>query len=195
MGDDIPVAPVTRQASRKDVWLPAGTWYDYWTHEAYHGPAGVTVAAPLDRLPLFVRGGAIIPQGPVMQYDGERSLDEVTLLVYPEGVSSFSLYEDDGLTNAYRDGCYAETCFTCTTDAAGLTFHINPTQGLGSLLPANRRYLLKLRTSRAPHEVRLEGADVLLPQQQGAESGWWHDGANFLFVDMPQTPCTARITW
>ena len=187
---------MTRQgATQWTVYLPAGTWHDYWTHETYHGPAGVTVAAPLDRLPLFVRGGAIIPQGPVMQYDGERSLDEVTLLVYPEGKSSFSLYEDDGLTNAYRDGSYAETRFTCNANTSGVTFHIDPTQGETSLLPTDRRYLLKLRTSRAPHEVRLEGAGAPLPQQRVAGPGWWHDGAHFLFVRMPPTPCTTRIAW
>ena len=153
-GDDILVAPVTRKgATQWTIYLPAGTWHDYWTHETYHGSTGVTVAAPLDRLPLFVRGGAIIPQGPVMQYDGERSLDELTLLVYPEGEASFSLYEDDGLTNAYRDGSYAETRFTCTADAAGAAFHIDPPKGKTSLLPANRRYLLKLRTSRVPAPV------------------------------------------
>ena len=195
-GDDILVAPVTRQgATQWTVYLPAGSWHDYWTHETYHGPAGVTVAAPLDRLPLFVRGGAIIPQGPVMQYDGERSLDEVTLSVYPEGELSFSLYEDDGLTNAYRDGSYAETRFTCNANTSGVTFHIDPTQGETSLLPTDRRYLLKLRTSRAPHEVRLEGAGAPLPQQRVAGPGWWHDGAHFLFVRMPPTPCTTRIAW
>ncbi len=130
-----------------------------------------------------------------MQYDGERSLDELTLLVYPEGEASFSLYEDDGLTNAYRDGSYAETRFTCTADAAGATFHIDPPKGKTSLLPANRRYLLKLRTSRVPHEVSIEGAGAVLPHHQGSEPGWWHDGAHFLFVRMPPTPCTARIVW
>jgi hypothetical protein len=64
-----------------------------------------------------------------------------------------------------------------------------------SLLPANRRYLLKLRTSRAPHEVGLEDASTLLPQRQDAGSSWWHDGAHFLFVRMPPTPCTVRISW
>jgi alpha-glucosidase len=119
----------------------------------------------------------------------------VTLLVYPEGTSSFSLYEDDGLTNAYRDGCYAETRFTCTADASGVTVHIDATQGETSLLPAGRRYLLKLRTSQAPHDVTREGAGARLPRQQATEPGWWHDGAHFLFVRMPPTPCTARIAW
>ena len=102
-GDDLLVAPVTREgATAWPVYLPAGGWYDFWTGARHEGPGGITVEAPLDRLPLFVRAGAIVPLGPVVQHTGERPLDEVTLLIYPEGASRFELYEDDGRTNAYR---------------------------------------------------------------------------------------------
>src|SRR4030095_10031168 len=60
------------------------------------------LAPRLDRLPLLLRAGAIVPRGPVVQHTGERPLDEVTLLMYPEGASRFELYEDDGRSNAYR---------------------------------------------------------------------------------------------
>ena len=60
----------------------------------------MTIAAPLDRLPLLVRAGAILPLGPVVQHTGERPLDELTLQIYPEGASRFELYEDDGRSNA-----------------------------------------------------------------------------------------------
>ena len=149
-GDDILVAPVTREgAAHWTVYLPAGTWHDFWTPATYCGPCGVTVEAPLDRLPLFVRGGAIIPQGPVMQYDGERATDEIALLVYPEGTSSFVMYEDDGRTNAYRHGAHAETRFTCVADAAGVTFRIDT-----AATDAGRRYTLRLQD----REVRLPPA-------------------------------------
>ena len=68
-GDDLLVAPVTREgATHWPVYLPAGRWHDFWTHEAYEGPCGISVEAPLDRLPLFVRAGAIVPMGPVTQH-------------------------------------------------------------------------------------------------------------------------------
>ena len=67
--------------------------------------------------------------------------------------------------------------------------------GETSLLPTERRYLLKLRTSRALHDVTLEGCGVTLPQQQGAELGRSHDGGHSLLVRMSPTPCTARIVW
>ena len=85
-GEDILVAPVTRKgATHWTVYLPDGVWHDYWTHRAYQGPGGVTVPAPLDTLPLFVRAGAIIPLGPVKQHDGDQGPDVLSLLVYPHG--------------------------------------------------------------------------------------------------------------
>ena len=83
-GDDLLVAPVTREgATAWPVYLPAGRWHDFWTGVRYEGPGGVTLPAPLDRLPLLVRAGAILPLGPVVQHTGERPLDEVTLLDLP----------------------------------------------------------------------------------------------------------------
>jgi len=184
-GDDLLVAPVTRRgATHWTVYLPAGTWHDFWTQERYHGPAGVTVAAPLERVPLFVRGGAIIPLGPVAQYDGEQPLDEVTLLVYPEGEASFKLYEDDGRSNAYRDGGWVETRFDCAADATCVTFRIHPPQGDALLITADRRYTLKLRAPHVPREVTIDGTPHVCQ----------HDG-RFVLVSMSRKPCSARITW
>ena len=193
-GDDLLVAPVTRRgATHWPVYLPAGTWYDFWTQETYTGATAVTVEAPLSRLPLFVRGGAIIPFGPVMQYDGEVPIDDVTLLAYPERDSAFTLYEDDGVTNAYRSGGYAETRLECSADAQGITFRVHSATGQASVIPAGRRYTLKMRAPRAPAGVFLEGGGALA-QGRNSDTGWWHDGGHFLFVRLPAGPCTARIT-
>ena len=89
-GDDLLVAPVTREgATAWPVYLPEGDWFDFWTGERHTGPGGVTLAAPLDRLPLLVRAGAILPLGPLVQHTGERATDELTLQVYPQGRSRF----------------------------------------------------------------------------------------------------------
>lgn len=189
-GDDILVAPVTRKgATHWTVYLPAGAWHDFWTHATYTGSGGVTVEAPLDRLPLFVRDGAIIPQGPVLQYDGERPTDEITLMVYPEGASSFVLYDDDGRTNAYREGGYAETWLACTSDAAGVAFRIDAPTGNAALIDPGRRYTLKLRATQAPRSVKVNGA-IVSPRE-----GWWFEDGQFVCVRMPPGPCTAQIAW
>ncbi|HEY4082483.1 MAG TPA: glycoside hydrolase family 31 protein [Burkholderiaceae bacterium] len=99
------VAPVTEQGqTSRRVYLPAGTaWYDWWTNERFAGGQWITAPAPIDRLPLFVRAGAIVPLGVAVSNTGEaQPLSEIR--VFPGADGSFSLYDDDGLTNEYRQG-------------------------------------------------------------------------------------------
>ncbi len=192
-GDDILVAPVTREgATAWPVYLPEGAWYDYWTGQRYVGPLGVTVEAPLDRLPLFVRGGAILPLVPPTQFDGDQSWDEITLLIYPEGSSRFELYEDDGRTNEYKQGRHAITAITCTVEDAGMTVRIQPHEGSADVLPPNRRYTLQLMTG-PPAGVRLDDA-ALARHDDGTrqDAGFWHDG-QFTYIRLDAAQGTVMI--
>lgn len=183
-GDDLLVAPVTREgATAWPVYLPRGGWFDFWTGERHQGPRGVTLAAPLERLPLLVRAGAILPLGPVVQHTGERPLDDVTLQIYPEGVSRFELYEDDGRTNAYRRGQYALTAITCDAQPHRIAVRVEAPAGDRFVVPAARRYLLRLRAAR-PSAVTVEGAGTLPPSSGDGRPGWWMD-ADFLCIRPP----------
>ena len=124
-GDALLVAPVIEEgADSRSVYLPAGMWYDFWTDELLVGPVHVEAHAPLERLPLYVRAGSVVPMGPVMQYVGERSVDSLALHVYPGdgrgggtgGVTPPLLYQDDGRTWAFRDGDNEITRFTLSTE-------------------------------------------------------------------------------
>lgn len=97
------VAPVTEQGqTSRPVYLPAGAdWYDYWTNQRYTGGQTITAAAPIDRIPLFVRAGSIVPMGvQVPSTATAQGLESIR--VYPGRDASFTLYDDDGTTNAYR---------------------------------------------------------------------------------------------
>ena len=97
------VAPVTQQGvtSRK-VYLPAGSdWYDYWTDQRHAGGQTIEAAAPIDRIPLFVRAGSIVPMGVQVPSTATRQALE-TIKVYPGRDATFTLYDDDGVTNAYK---------------------------------------------------------------------------------------------
>jgi alpha-D-xyloside xylohydrolase len=84
--------------------LPGGAdWYDFWTGERTAGGVTVTVAAPLDRIPLAVRAGSILPLGPVIEYAGQAT-DPIELRVYPGADGDFTLYEDGGDGYAYERG-------------------------------------------------------------------------------------------
>nr|WP_314466696.1 TIM-barrel domain-containing protein [uncultured Novosphingobium sp.] len=105
------VAPVTEQGqTRKSVYLPAGTaWYDYWTNQRFEGGQSVDVDASISRIPLFVKAGSIVPMGAAVKSTAEQQAIE-SIRVYPGADSHFTLYDDDGTTNAYRksDGRKAE---------------------------------------------------------------------------------------
>jgi len=187
-GDALLVAPVTRAgATHWPVYFPAGTWHDFWTGEAYVGPGAATVAAPLDRLPLFVRGGSIVPLGPVRQHDRDRASDEITLLIHPAGASSFTLYEDDGESNAYAVGGSALTEFTCAEDENGVVVTIGPPQGDVALIPQGRSYTLQICCPHPPRSVTLDGA--ALPQAHASR----HDGDRFLFIRLGGGTARVRI--
>lgn len=100
------VCPVTDYGARsRSVYLPAGSqWYDFYSGRAYEGGADITVQAPMDRMPLFVRGGSIIPVGPDMQWTAEKKAETIVLYIYTGADASFTLYEDDGTTYAYERG-------------------------------------------------------------------------------------------
>ncbi|MHB8500602.1 MAG: glycoside hydrolase family 31 protein [Candidatus Acidiferrales bacterium] len=131
-GRDILVAPVTEKgATRKRVYLPTGTWYDFWTGEKIQGGAEVTRPVDLTTLPLYVRAGAIIPMGPVKQYTTEKSAETLLFNVYPEADGEFELYEDDGTSFDYKSGKFtrlraswndAKRLFSLA-NSAGTPFH------------------------------------------------------------------------
>jgi alpha-glucosidase len=198
-GDDLLVAPVTREgATAWPVYLPAGRWHDFWTGASYEGPGAVTLPAPLERLPLLVRAGAIIPMGPIVQHTGERPLDEITLLIYPGGRSRFEMYEDDGRSNAYREGRHAVTAIECADEPGRVVVRIDAPAGDRSVIPAGRRYLLRLRISRSL-AVSVDGHGELTKRAgpEPVEPGWWVDGEGFTLVRLPALPAavvTVRTT-
>jgi alpha-D-xyloside xylohydrolase len=117
------VAPVTDQGvTSRDVYLPAGAdWYNYWTNERVHGGQTISVNAPIDQLPLFVRAGSIVPLGvPVLSTNEPQALKKVR--VYPGTDGSFTLYQDDGKTYGYEKG-ESKITHLHWDDAAGKLTH------------------------------------------------------------------------
>lgn len=121
LGDALLVAPpATWESSAPyDIKLPGPGWYDYWTGAKLDG-AHVQETPRLDRLPVFVRPGAIIPKQPLVQSTGETPEGALELHVYPGANCAGSLYLDDGVSFAYRRGDYLRQAITC--DAGSLMF-------------------------------------------------------------------------
>lgn len=139
-GPSLLVAPVYEYGARgREVYLPAGCgWYNFYSGDYYEGGQSIRAAAPYERIPLFVRAGAIIPMGPDMQYTDEKPTERITLYVYEGADGCFTLYEDDGLTYDYELGHYAVTDITYR-DADG-TLTISPRRGSYEGMPQSREY-------------------------------------------------------
>lgn len=116
-GDAFLVSPVVAAGKREqEMTLPAGRWYNYWTDEQVQGGRKIIVSAPLDQLPLFVKGGSIIPMAPVMEYSDQRPLDTLYVHLYPDASvgspEQYVLYEDDGTSLEYQQGKFSRTTMT-----------------------------------------------------------------------------------
>jgi len=107
-GPSILVNPVTEQdAVTRRLYLPKTKWYDFWTGSALNGGRSLDADAPLERIPLYVRVGAIIPMGPDIEYTMEKPADPIELRVYSGADGDFTLYEDEGDNYNYEKGVYA----------------------------------------------------------------------------------------
>src|SRR5215212_10103977 len=132
VGNDLLVAPIMKpDVTRRLVYLPAGSWYDYWTNKKYVGGTMISVDASLDVVPMFVRAGAIIPVWPSLNYVGEKPADPVTFNIYPDdaGSASARLYEDDGLSPAYKTGAFRRTSFTVRRSGRGSVISLGAPEG------------------------------------------------------------------
>lgn len=106
LGPFILVAPVYQEGVRaRVVYLPEGLWYDFWEGKVYKGPDYISIKAPLNRIPIFIREGSIIPLWEPQNFVGEKRQETLEILVYP-GRGEFTYYEDDGISWDYEKGAY-----------------------------------------------------------------------------------------
>ena len=130
-------------------YLPKGAmWYDFWTGKAYKGGQTITLTTTLNRVPMFVRAGSILPLGPEMQYVGEKAWDNLEIRVYPGADGSFTLYEDEGDGYNYEKGYYATITFRWNDKARQLTIGTRQGGYKGMILDRKFTIVLPDGTSR-----------------------------------------------
>lgn len=160
-GPSLLVNPVTTAgATSRSVYLPAGTqWHDFWTGNKQTGGQTIQTNAPIDKVPLFVRSGSILPYSPSIQYAME-SVDPIELRVYTGADGSFTLYEDEGDNYNYESGTHATIHFSWNEASGQLT--IGARQGSFPGMLANRTFKVVfvtpmhgagLETTASPDEV------------------------------------------
>ncbi len=178
-GRDLLVANVIEKgAQTKEVYLPAGCkWYDWNDNFAcYEGGQTIQVPVTLETIPMFVREGAVIPMADNQPMNMER--DPVTalhLLLVPGAERSYTMYDDDGVSNAYRSGMYRKTKIHMEgTDVVKVTF-----KSEGSYADSVKTVLAEIiRKDRSPFWAALDGRKLehFLNRRkfEAAESGWYY---------------------
>lgn len=142
-GENIMVAPVYRPDTYKRcVYLPEGNWYSYWSEEVYSGKRHILADAPIDIIPIFVKEGSIIPSIIPMSYVGEHDSEALILDVFVGKDGTYSLYEDDGVSNMYKEGKYSITDFKLCNENGSMVFYIKPVKR--DYLSKRIRYILRI---------------------------------------------------
>ncbi len=142
-GKNMLVAPVVEKgAETRQVYLPPGGWYDFWTGEYLEGGREISRKVDLDTIPLYLRAGSILPLGPVKQFTGEKVEEPLSISIYPRADASFLLYEDDGSSFNYRKGEWMGIQMDWHDAARTLTLRLSP--GSRMLHPLRREFVVSV---------------------------------------------------
>jgi alpha-D-xyloside xylohydrolase len=139
-GRSILVSPVMKQdATQRSLYLPASpAWYDFWSGARTAGEREIDADAPLDRIPLYVRAGSILPLGPEIEYADQKPADPIELRVYRGADGSFDLYEDEGDNDNYEKGAYS--VIPMRWDEAAKTLVIEDRKGRYPGMPESHKF-------------------------------------------------------
>jgi alpha-D-xyloside xylohydrolase len=151
-------------ATSRRVYLPRvspttdTTWYDFWTGEKLTGGRHIEAAAPLERIPLYVRAGSILPLGPEEEYADEKPNGPIELRVYPGADGAFTLYNDEGDNYDYERGAHSTT--TLTWSDATRTLTIAARQGAYPNMPRETTFhIVLVRPAHGTGEATIDTAD------------------------------------
>ncbi len=189
LGDSLLIAPVYTSMKvnkgwrKEDIYLPKGQWIDYNDGRKVNGPH-IIDAYPitLEKLPVFVKAGAIIPMYPEMLYNNQKPKDPVTFDIYPYGKSEFEMYEDDGLTRKYQQGEFAKQLIKVNAPegkAGDIEVNVGASIGEFDGKLATRVYEFEIHSELKPKSISFNGKTVLELANTGAYknivSGWYFD--------------------
>jgi len=162
-GDALLISPVVDQGqSVKPIYLPAGTWFDYFRGSELTGGQVIQYNVDLHTwadIPVFIRKGSILASQPVQDYVDQRQISQVTLDIFPSSqASQFVYYDDDGNTYAYEKGVYFRQ--EITAQETGKSAMVSLESPTGTYTPALRTYLVRIHGPKA-RAVSIDGQNIL----------------------------------
>ena len=186
-GNDILVAPIVTPADadktvRRTVWLPEGKWWNVCRSKMMDGNVTFTDTYGLEDIPYFYKAGSIIVNNPP-QKSVTTKAPTLILKVVPGADGSYSLYEDEGDTELYKDGVFSRTEFTQTRNAQSVTLNIGARTGVYPDMPDERAYRAEFIGSEKPERVLING-------NEAASGTWSYDSDNrTVTVNVPTASC------
>ncbi|MCM1261480.1 MAG: DUF5110 domain-containing protein [Butyrivibrio sp.] len=178
-GREILVAPVTKErVSERTVYFPDGDWYDWDYSYKYEGGKSYTVYAPQNRIPIFVKGGSIIPMTEQVYNTKYINRKKINLIIYPKDVCSFKLFADDGISYGFEKGDFTETLIECLDNEHSTTINITNS----NILYSPEEYTFEIHVNAKP--VNVKSGDMELARcgyknmLKKMESGWYFDEFN-----------------
>ncbi len=179
-GKDLIVAPVTKPISSdttlasERIWVPPGTWIDWYSGDRLTGPEIVTRHYALDEIPILVRSGAVIPMQSKDQRADIKNVDPLVLRIYPGHSGTTKIYADEGNSQGYRHGQYSWTTVDYRTSGdRTLVLTIHPTQGTYPGMKNARKYVFQFMNAPPPKSVTCEGREI--PYRKDGV-GWQYNG-------------------
>ena len=192
-GPSLLVAPIYQNTAmdengndiRNNIYMPEGTWYDWFTGEKYEGGRIINnFDTPLWKLPVFVKAGAIIPM--TNPNNNVKGIDKSLRIyeVYPAGRTSFTEYDDDGVTELYRNGEYTTTLIEQSLDCKGnVTVTVNPTTGNFNGFVKEKATIFKINASAQPKKVAVKVGNKSIKLTNVATIEEFNNGENVWFYD------------
>ena len=185
LGENMLIAPVYGDFNTMEIYLPRGyDWIDYETKEIYKGGGFITYnTSDINKLPIFIKSGAIIPMRQQTNWIDTKITDTITFDIYPsDTVSSFTMYEDDGETMAYQKGIYAKTKISCQQKNNETEITVDATDGSYASMPTKRLYNFQVNNiNAAPSDVSING-QTLVKNNDDATKGWSYNAAKHLLM-------------
>jgi alpha-glucosidase (family GH31 glycosyl hydrolase) len=190
LGSGMLVAPVTApgNVASTSVWFPPGRWTDWFTGATFTGPSTQTLQVPLDRMPVFVKAGGIVPLQPSSGHASTAGSAPVTLRVFAGGNGHYTMYNDAGAGLGYQHGQHTDTPVSYRSRPGGSTVVIGPARGSYPGAPASRSYTVDLVDVSSPRAVLVDGRPL-------PASGWSYDsGSHTLQVPVGAVPGHRPVT-
>ncbi len=159
IGENLLVAPVVNSTeSTKRLYLPEGKWYDWMNNKIVTGGEWKIFESPINKIPLYIKEGGMIPMQEVQNYIGEKKTEQLELVVFPSQKSEYTLYEDDGLSYKYETGKYSLTKFSLDKDGKVTKLQVEKLKA--DFKNDRKKYLFTLLDTKLPKKLFLNDKEL-----------------------------------